>query len=161
MFSCIKWHLWFFNVLILHEGMPASAMPNSSINEMNKITEITSNTLFFLMCGHIYFAEHKETLSGFHSLKLAILSRTRWVEISSSLISRSAFEENQGKSHSSFQKQAISDSWGPTEVIREHTFLLESVWLKLQSWSKKPNKHACNLRNISVPCRKACQSFHP
>lgn len=112
--------------------MPASAMPNSSINEMNKITEITSNTLFFLnVWAQFFFAEHKETLSGFHSLKLASLSQTRWVEISSSLISRSTFEENQGKSHSSVQKRAISDSWGPTEVIREHTFLRESVWLKL------------------------------
>lgn len=84
------------------------------------------------MCGHsFFFAEHKETLSGFHSLKLASLSQTRWVEISSSLISRSTFEENQGKSHSSVQKRAISDSWGPTEVTREHTFLRESVWLKL------------------------------
>lgn len=69
-----------------------------------KITEITSNTLFFLMCGHRSFAEQKETLSGFHSLKLAILSQMRWVEISSSLINRSTFEENQGKSHSSVQK---------------------------------------------------------
>lgn len=128
-------------------------------NEQNHRNYIKHTHFFFFMWGTVLLLNTKKHFLDF--IELAILSRMRWVEISSSLISRSAFEENQGKSHSSGQKQAISDSWGPTEEIWEHTFFLESVWLKLPSWSKKPDKHTYNLSNVRVPCRKACQDFHP
>lgn len=47
-FSCIKWYLWFFNVLILCERIPANTMPDKSGSmKWTKFMEITSNTLFF------------------------------------------------------------------------------------------------------------------
>lgn len=103
----------------------------------------------FLMCGHSYFAEHKETLSGFHSLKLAVLTQTRWVEISSSLISRSTFEENQGKSHFSVQSEQsliAQQKW----LGNTHSYWNLFGW-SYSPWSKNPNKHAYDLRNTSVP----------
>lgn len=42
-------------------------------------------------------------------------------------------KKTRAKSHSLVQKGTISDSLGPTEVTQEYTFLVESVWLKLQS----------------------------
>ena len=69
---------------------------NSGSMNYTKFMKITSNMPFFFFPDS-YFDEHKEKLSGFHSSKLAILLQVRWMEISSSLISRSTFEENQGK----------------------------------------------------------------
>lgn len=74
-----------------------SQMTLDQWNEQTSWKLHLTHYLFFFMCGHSYFDEHKETLSGFHFSKLAISPQVRWVEISSSLISRSTFEENQGK----------------------------------------------------------------
>ena len=97
-FNCIKWYSWFFNVSIFCERIPANAISNNPGSmHWTKFMEITSNTLSFFLCEHSYFDEHKEKHSEFHSSKLAILSQVKWMEISSSLISRSPYEENQDK----------------------------------------------------------------
>lgn len=59
-------------------------------------------------------------------LKTGNLASVRWVEISSSLISRSTFEENQGKSLFS---PKVSNLWQPGSNRSDsgHTFLLESL----------------------------------
>lgn len=125
--------------------------------------EITSSTLSFHQCGHGYFDEDKETLFGFYSSKLASEPPVRWVEISSSLISRSTFEANQGKKSLFSPTLSNSDSLGPTEAIQKCTLLLESLakvtqFLKQKglgnSETQSGKKHTQNMRKLIVACTK-------
>lgn len=126
LFSC--WNKWDYIFLpflfsIASNGTCGFSVFSSSVKEflqmqcqtnLDQWNEHNSGKLhrtyyFFFLCGHRYFDEHKETLSGFHSSKLAISPGVRWVEISSSPISRSTFEENQGKK--SLGSPKVSHLW--------------------------------------------------
>ena len=54
-------------------------------------------THYLFSCVNTVILMNTKKNSEFHSSKLAILSQVKWMEISSSLISRSPYEENQDK----------------------------------------------------------------
>ena len=168
-FNCIKWHLWFFNVLILCERSPANAMPNKSRSmKWTQFMEITLNTLFFFF--FFFFCPVWAQIFWWTQRNTFWISLLKAGNLASSEVGGNLIISNQQKYiwRKPGQKVTLQSKSERSLIacvqqkwIWEHTFLLEFVWKKLhglevrslEPWDIDSGVHAYNLRNRSVLCR--------